>query len=50
MNTSFMFKNLKERPQLGDIEMEGQIMWVSGNSMTKTVIKPKKFKKMTSKN
>ena len=43
MNTIFMFKNLKERPQLGAFEMEGQIMWVSENSMTKTVIKPKKF-------
>jgi len=43
MNTIFMFTNLKEGPQLGDFEMEGQIMWVSENRMTKTVIKPKFF-------
>jgi len=26
MNTIFMFKNLKQGPQLGDFEMKGQIM------------------------
>ena len=45
MNTIFMFKNLKQGPQLGDFEMKGQIMWVNENRMTKTVIKPNFFLK-----
>jgi len=40
-----MFKNLKEEPKLGDFEMEGEIMWVSENRMTKKVIKSKLKKK-----
>ena len=35
---------MKEGPKLGDLEMEGQIMWVSENRMTKTSIKPKSNK------
>jgi len=50
MNTIFMFKNLKEGPQLDDFEMEGQIMWAGENMMTKSVIKSNFFKKITSKN